>query len=334
MPDFPRDQLPRLHEIAARLLDSRKPATPADHFARDLLVRFEDACAHAGLDRVLGELPADLEDDPGVTAALVNQLEATDLDGGGPRAARPGKVADCVVAALGLTLVDEPDRTIALDDSVRAALTAGMAPALEAALAPAALREAIVSHARAACQPAHAAACEKIAAQLDDRGLRVTKQPKIPLDASQAIQRHLHAAREAVLGQAVSAALDRGQAILAAAPGSTGATGAIIAARLDKPISLRLTPRQVLIARVVDDRASKVPASVLEALVDGLTELCRITWRRPEVAARPYSIRETYAVGDVIDHPKFGRGTVTAVVGQRIDVELADGKHTLVHART
>src|SRR4051794_18745869 len=115
MPEFPSSQLPRIHDIATRLLDSRKPNTPSDSFARELLVRFEDVCTLAGLDRVLSELPADLYDDPAVRAALVAQLEAADLDGGGPRAARPGKVASCVVAALGLTPVDEPDRSIPLD---------------------------------------------------------------------------------------------------------------------------------------------------------------------------------------------------------------------------
>lgn len=327
MPEFPRDQLPRLHELAARLLDSRKPATAADHFARDLLVRFEDVCTLAGLDRVLGELPDDLADDPGVHAALVAQLDAADLDGGGPRNARNGKVADCLVAALGLTLVDEPDRTIAVDDAVRAALVPAIAAVIEPELAPSALRQAIIAHARAACDANHVAAFEKIVAQLDDRGLRMAKQPKVPLDASQAVQRLLVAAREAVLGHVVSGALDRAKDVLAGA-------SADAAARIDQPISLRQTPRDVLIARVCDDRASKVPASVIEALVDGLAELARLSWRVPEVAARTYSPRETFAVGDTIDHPKFGRGTVVAVTGQKMDVEFAETTSTLVHGRT
>ena len=326
MPEFPKHELPRVHDLAARLLDSRKPATPHDHFARDLLVRFEDACALAGLDRVLAELPPDFEDDPAVRAALVAQLDAADLDGGGPRNARPGKVADCVLAALALTLADEPDRTIAIDASVRGTIAAAIAKVVEPELAPPALREAIIAHARRACDEAHLAVFEKIAAQLDERALRMVKQPKVPLDASQAVQRLLTAAREAVLGHAVNGALDRAKAELAT-------VDAAAAARIDEPISLRATPREVLIARLCDDRASKVPESVVTALVDGLAELARLTWRVPEVAARTYSPRETFAVGDAIDHPKFGRGTVVAVTGQKMDVEFAETTSTLVHAR-
>lgn len=327
MPEFPRDQLPRVHDVATRLLDSRKPATPSDHFARELLVRFEDACALAGLDGVLSALPVDVEDDPSVRAALVAQLDAANLDGGGPRNAGPGKVADCLVAALGLTLVDAPDRTIAIDGAVRAAIAAAVTRVVEPELAPATLREAIIGHARRACDEHHRAAFEKIVAQLDERGLRMTKQPKVPLDASQAVQRLLTAAREAVLGHAVTGAVDRAKAELAA-------VDAAAAARVDEPISLKMTPREVLIARVCDDRASKVPESVVATIVDGLAELARITWRVPEITVRTYSPRETFAVGDTIDHPKFGRGTVVAVTGQKMDVEFAETTSTLVHART
>ena len=49
---------------------------------------------------------------------------------------------------------------------------------------------------------------------------------------------------------------------------------------------------------------------------------------------RTYSPRETFAVGDAIDHPKLGRGTVVAVTGQKIDVQFGESKATLVHART
>jgi len=45
----------------------------------------------------------------------------------------------------------------------------------------------------------------------------------------------------------------------------------------------------------------------------------------------PYAASRTFAVGDVIDHPKFGRGTVVSRLAQRIDVEFADGVHTLAH---
>ena len=53
----------------------------------------------------------------------------------------------------------------------------------------------------------------------------------------------------------------------------------------------------------------------------------------PSLDARPYAASQTFAVGDLVDHPKFGRGTVVAAAAQRIEVEFDDGKHTLVHAR-
>ncbi|MBV8762746.1 MAG: hypothetical protein JO257_36010, partial [Deltaproteobacteria bacterium] len=163
--------------------------------------------------------------------------------------------------------------------------------------------------------------------QLDERGLRMLKTPKVPLDASQPIQRALAEARETVIGRVASSAIDRARAVLERASPEA-------AARLDVPISLVLTPRQVAIARMCEDRASKVPATFAETLVDALAELAQLTWRTSEAAARAYSPRETFAVGDAIDHPKLGRGVVTAVTGQKIDVQFGDTKSTLVHART
>jgi hypothetical protein len=326
MPEFPRHRLPALHDAAARLLDSRKDGTPSEPFARELLVRFTDLCTWFGLDGVLTQLPDGFDDDPAVLSAVAARLDEADLDGGGPRNARPPKVADVVLAALGLTLADEPDRTIALDDAVRAEIATAIGRVIDGEIAPARLREAIVAHARQRCDEQHILVFDKLVAHLDDRGLRITKLPKVPLDAQQAVQRLLADARDAVLGGAASAALDRAKDILARADASA-------AARVDEPITLRLTPRDVLMSRLCDDRSSKVPASVAAALLDGLAELARLTWRAPEVAARPYGISQTYAVGDVIEHPKFGRGTVVTVAGQRIEVEFADGKKPLVHAR-
>lgn len=327
MPDFPRHYLAALHDAATRLLDSRKTGTPSDSFARELLIRFDDVCRWQGLDGVLAQLPADFTDDPATLSALAARLDEADLDGGGPRNARPGKVIDQVLGALGLTLADEPDRTLTVDEAVHAEALAAVTSVVEPELAPHKLREAIVAHARERCDAHHQPVFDKIVAQLDDRGLRMTKQPKVPLDASQAIQRLLTEAREAVLGRVASAAIDRARDVIARAD-------AAAAARIDQPVTQQLTPRQVVIARLCDDRSSKVPATVAAALVDGISELSRLAWRKAEVPARPYAASQTFAVGELIDHPKFGRGTVAAVLGQRIDVEFADGKHTLVHKRS
>src|SRR5688572_18579124 len=94
--DFPRRRIAALQDHAARMYESRKPGTSLASLARDLLLAFFDVCTHAGLDRVLAELaqvfpPLDVADRAALAtheaalAAVVAQLEAIDLDGGGPR---------------------------------------------------------------------------------------------------------------------------------------------------------------------------------------------------------------------------------------------------------
>jgi hypothetical protein len=50
--------------------------------------------------------------------------------------------------------------------------------------------------------------------------------------------------------------------------------------------------------------------------------------------AGPYSPKRTYAVDDVVDHPMFGRGFVSAVRdGGKIEVTFRSDVKLLVHAR-
>ncbi len=319
-----------------RLYESRKPGTSLAALARDLLLALFDVCAYAGLDSVLAELaqaypPFDPNDrstlatDDALLAAVVAQLEAIDLDGGGPRGAKPRQLAGCVVAALGLTLVDEPDRTITLDDAVRLEVARALAAVLDVELAAPKLRADIVADARARCDARHHAAFDRLAAQLDDRGLALIKQPKVPIDALHAAQHALFEARNAVTARVVSAALDRARGILARASAEADA-------RIDQPITLRMTPREVAILRACDARVTKTPARIQQSVLDSLTDVLRIAWRVPVQRALPYAASRTFAVGDVIDHPKFGQGKVISSVMKRIEVEFPDGTHTLVHA--
>jgi hypothetical protein len=333
--EFPKSQIVALHELAQRLVDSRRAGGALDRLARDLLLGFFDVCTYAGLDRVLAELaeafpPLDtaersaLADHEQWSAALVAQLGAIKLDDGGPRSAKPRQVADCLVAALGMTIVAEPDRGIAFGDDVRGEVAGALASVIDVELGLPQLRDAIIAEARTRCPEGFQAAFAKISAQLDDRGLQVIKQPKVPIDALHAVQRALTEGRDAVFARVAGSAIDRARDVLAR-------IDAAAAARLDQPITLRATPREVAILRACDPRTSKTPARFVQSLVDSLGELARITWRPAELPVHPYAASRTFAVGELLEHPKFGRGTVVGRLASRIDVEFADGKRTLAH---
>ena len=49
--------------------------------------------------------------------------------------------------------------------------------------------------------------------------------------------------------------------------------------------------------------------------------------------ARKYSIKDTYVVDEVIDHPTFGFGLVKVVRADKVDVAFKASERTLVHGR-
>jgi hypothetical protein len=49
--------------------------------------------------------------------------------------------------------------------------------------------------------------------------------------------------------------------------------------------------------------------------------------------AKKYSIRETFVVDDVVDHPTFGLGLVTGVRGDKVDIAFKQEDKTLVHGK-
>lgn len=56
--------------------------------------------------------------------------------------------------------------------------------------------------------------------------------------------------------------------------------------------------------------------------------------RRDAALARRYAPGETYDRGQVLDHPQFGRGFVSALRdGGKMEVTFRDGAKTLVHGR-
>ncbi len=50
-------------------------------------------------------------------------------------------------------------------------------------------------------------------------------------------------------------------------------------------------------------------------------------------AAVPYSVKRTFSVDDVLDHPTFGRGFVTVVRTDKVEVTFRSDVKVLVHGR-
>ncbi len=67
-------------------------------------------------------------------------------------------------------------------------------------------------------------------------------------------------------------------------------------------------------------------------------EVVTISWEdqlkgKNIAGARKYSIRDTYKLDDVIDHPTFGLGLVTAVRVDKVDVSFKTFEKTLIHGK-
>jgi hypothetical protein len=54
---------------------------------------------------------------------------------------------------------------------------------------------------------------------------------------------------------------------------------------------------------------------------------------KPDGSFVPFALSSRYAKGDLILHPKFGKGLVLGVEGTRIEVLFQDGKKKLGHAQ-
>lgn len=67
-----------------------------------------------------------------------------------------------------------------------------------------------------------------------------------------------------------------------------------------------------------------------EVVVIGFDELLR---GKDLTKAKKYSIRETYKVDEVVDHPTFGFGIVSAVRVDKVDITFKADVKTLVHGK-
>lgn len=324
---FPRRYVASLQDLATRVIERYAVDANLESIARDLLEGFADVCLLSGLDRTLEELEAGLAEDHGLQEMLVEKLSVkTNYDPRGPRNAKAGQLVECLISVVGLEPADTDDRTMTLPHGLRLEVASALSSVIDRALAGAQLRAAIVEKARARVDEKNLQTFEKIVAQLDDRGLKITKQPKVPLDAAQAVQQNLYDARTEVIGGAAREGLDRALQVLA--NGSPEA-----AARMDESVSDTATRRDVAIRRVLDPRVEKLPAAITRTLFDSIVELAQLAWAAEEAVVRPYAASQTFAVGETVEHPKFGLGKVVSAAGQRIEVEFADGKKPLVHAR-
>jgi hypothetical protein len=335
---FPRRHLGSLQELAAGVLDRHGRRYKNDVLARDLLAGFVDLCLRAGLDGVLFELEqafppleitdgSGLSEEPALRSALVARLgDALRFNPGGPRSVKLDQLAECLIGVLSLTVTVSADRTLTFSDDVRRAIRGALAGVVERELAVPQVRAAIVAAGRNLCEARYIDAFDRMSQQLDERGSRMPAQPRMPLAAVQAVQRALFDARVAVVERAAHAAIDRAAEILAT-------VSAEAAERIDQPITHRLTPRDVAVTRASDERV-RTPEAVVGSLLESLTELAELAWLPAEPTARAYRPTETFAVGDLLDHAVFGRGTVRAASPAQIEVEFSESCRTLVHARS
>ncbi len=334
---FPRPYLTALHEAASQVLERRGANTAPATLARDLLAGFFDVSVRAGQDGVLVELaqafaPLDitdrwgLADEPRLKSGLTAMLsDRATFNPGGPLGAMPAQLASCLLATLTLELRDPPDRSLTLSDEARRELTAALATVVDVELVATLLRPAIIAAARARCEQRHLKAFDKMAAQLDERGTRLPAQPKVALDVVQAVQQALFEARTTIIARVAHAALDHAKPVLER-------FGTEPAARLERPITHQLTPRDIAVRRATEV-ATPAAEAIVRSLFTSLSELLELAWIAPPATVRAYGVSQTFTVGELIAHPKFGHGTVKVAAATNIEVEFADGAHTLVHGR-
>ncbi|CAN5822862.1 hypothetical protein BH11MYX2_BH11MYX2_26300 [soil metagenome] len=314
---FPRSRIAQLTDYTVRLLEHRKSGTDLAMLGRSLLDAFTDLSNRAGQDHALLEL-----DEEAVLAELVKRLGGAGLDGGGPRGVRPQQCVDCVVGALGLELSDAEVARTELGEDVRSEVLRAITAVVEPDFTLPRLRDKIVADAHARVGEAHQAIFDKLAKDLDERGMRFLRTPRVPLDSLQAANRALADARAMLITRVSETALDRAKAVIARADESA-------AARIDQPVTAKLTPRDIAIASVIDARVEKTASAIANALLSVVTDLALLAWRAAEKTVRPYAASQNYGVDELVEHPKFWRGTVVKSDGARLEIEFSDGKKTL-----
>ncbi len=78
-------------------------------------------------------------------------------------------------------------------------------------------------------------------------------------------------------------------------------------------------------------RAASAAASKAEKVIISFEE--QLAGKKDVASAPQYSPKATYQVDQVIQHPTFGTGFVTAVRGDKVDITFRTDTKTLVHGR-
>jgi hypothetical protein len=87
-------------------------------------------------------------------------------------------------------------------------------------------------------------------------------------------------------------------------------------------------------ADMKDKAKAKTPRTPGAKASAGRGEYDKLMAGRDIARARRYRPADTFAAGDVVDHPTFGLGVVTKLLdGGKVDVAFQAGAKTLVHAR-
>jgi hypothetical protein len=77
-------------------------------------------------------------------------------------------------------------------------------------------------------------------------------------------------------------------------------------------------------------RAARAAAAKVEKVTLGFQEQLAT---RDLSRAKKYSVKETFAVEDVVDHPTFGLGIVSGVRGDKVDIVFKTEAKILIHGR-
>jgi hypothetical protein len=59
-----------------------------------------------------------------------------------------------------------------------------------------------------------------------------------------------------------------------------------------------------------------------------------LTKDKSDASFKPYAMTSTYAKNDLVMHPKFGKGVVTLVEGNRVEILFEDAARKLMHGST